>query len=373
MTTIKTDLPDWLARSAQQFPSHLAVQFGQTRWSFAELNHQATRLARQLASAGVREGERIALLAGSGLPYVTCVHALTRLGAILVPLNTRLSQQELCWQLVDVGASLLIHDEQYASITTQIAQTLPELARATLAERIGEKRAEQRPKTSISEAPKQHLKTLNLEVPDLSWHPADLSAPPAPLINQRGATINRAPLGEESRGVSSTEGTAINRVPLELEYSSMRPKDALVLSHLPEADIALRDFIELEATQIIMYTSGTTGQPKGVIITYGMQWWSAIGSALNLGHSPDDCWLACMPLFHIGGLAILMRSVIYGISVILQEKFDAGAVNRAIREERVSIISVVAVMLQRMLTNDHGMAQYPSTLRCVLLGGGPAP
>src|SRR5579859_3410622 len=246
MTTIKTDLPDWLARSAQQFPSHLAVQFGQTRWSFAELNHQATRLARQLASAGVREGERIALLAGSGLPYVTCVHALTRLGAILVPLNTRLSQQELCWQLVDVRASLLIHDEQYAPVAAQIVRAVPELVCATLAD-----------------------------------HAQDAE---------------------------------------------------LVLRALPLASVPLRAFIDLAATQVIMYTSGTTGQPKGVIITYGMQWWSAIGSALNLGHSPDDCWLACMPLFHIGGLAILMRGVIYGISVILQEKFDAGAVNRAIRE-----------------------------------------
>ncbi len=104
-----------------------------------------------------------------------------------------------------------------------------------------------------------------------------------------------------------------------------------------------------------MYTSGTTGYPKGVLITYGMQWWNAIGSALNLGHQPDDCWLACMPFFHIGGLSILMRSVIYGISVIVQEKFDPIAVNRAICEERVTIISVVATMLQRMLVNlDEG-------------------
>jgi O-succinylbenzoic acid--CoA ligase len=113
-----------------------------------------------------------------------------------------------------------------------------------------------------------------------------------------------------------------------------------------------------------------------VLITYGMQWWNAIGSALNLGHDPADRWLACLPLFHVGGLSILMRSIINGISVVLHEKFDAVAINRALREERVTIISVVAVMLQRMLAalkTEQGDGGYPSTLRCVLLGGGPAP
>jgi O-succinylbenzoic acid--CoA ligase len=69
-----------------------------------------------------------------------------------------------------------------------------------------------------------------------------------------------------------------------------------------------------------------------------------------------------------------MRSVIYGISVVLHEKFEAEAINRAISEDGVTIISVVTVMLQRMLAGlDANHKQYPAALRCVLLGGGPAP
>jgi o-succinylbenzoate---CoA ligase len=149
----------------------------------------------------------------------------------------------------------------------------------------------------------------------------------------------------------------------------------IVISELPENDVSLRTMIDLSAPQAIIYTSGTTGLPKGTIITYGMQWWNAVGSALNLGHSPGDRWLACLPLFHIGGLSILMRSVIYGISVMVHNKFDPVIINQAIFEDNITIISVVAVMLQRMLdaldTNGNG-ASYPSTLRCILLGGGPA-
>ncbi len=121
----------------------------------------------------------------------------------------------------------------------------------------------------------------------------------------------------------------------------------------------------------VIYTSGTTGRPKGAVLTHGNFLWSAVGSAANLGVEADDRWLACLPLFHVGGLSILLRSAIYGTTAVIHERFEEARVDRAIREERVTLLSVVATMLQRLYDVDE--RPYPSTLRGVLLGGGPAP
>lgn len=141
---------------------------------------------------------------------------------------------------------------------------------------------------------------------------------------------------------------------------------------LNETEIALHKEIFLDDVFTIIYTSGTTGYPKGVIHTYGNHWWSAIGSALNLGLNENDKWLAVLPFFHIGGLSIFIKSVIYGMPVYLVEKFDANIVHEAIMHKGVTIVSVVTVMLQR-LVNLVGEEQYPAVFRCMLLGGGSAP
>ena len=133
MSTSDIFLPDWLTRCAENSPEHLAIQYDQQQWSFAELDRQATRLARRLATLGVQEGNRVALLAANSQSYVAFVHALTRLGAILVPLNLRLTPQELCWQLRDVHASLLVCDADYVNLSHEIGQVLPQLPLATLA------------------------------------------------------------------------------------------------------------------------------------------------------------------------------------------------------------------------------------------------
>jgi O-succinylbenzoic acid--CoA ligase len=122
----------------------------------------------------------------------------------------------------------------------------------------------------------------------------------------------------------------------------------------------------------ILFTSGTSGTPKGAQLSHDNFLWSALASAVHLGVDPRDRWLACMPLFHVGGLSILLRAALYGNSVVVHERFDPAAVNRAFDRDGITCASLVASMLARIL-DDRGERPAPPQLRCVLLGGGPAP
>ena len=232
--------------------------FEDSRWTFAELDRRVDAAAVVLRDRGVCAGQRIGLLAPNSAAYVVAVHALMRLGAVLVPLNTRLTAAEIDWQRRDAE--------------------LHHVLDAAALDRLLEHRSQER---------------IEREFDFDQWHS-------------------------------------------------------------------------------IIYTSGTTGRPKGAILTYANHWWSAVASALNLGLLPDDRWLACLPMFHVGGLSILLRSVICGTTIVVHDRFDAALANRAIGEHGVTIVSAVGAMLDRMLL-ERGERPYPRTLRCILLGGGPAP
>lgn len=129
-----------------------------------------------------------------------------------------------------------------------------------------------------------------------------------------------------------------------------------------------------ERTITIMYTSGTTGKPKGVRQSLENHVMNATGSAFNLGVQTDDCWLCAMPLFHISGFSILMRSVLYGMAVNLHTKFDAEKSVTEILSGSVTRMSVVAVTLERIITVlEEQNLVFPNTFQSMLVGGGPVP
>lgn len=273
-------MPEWLRQRARLSADRLALVFEDERWTFAELDRRVSGAAGRLAVAGVEPGNLVALLARNGSGFAQLVHAVPRLGAVLMPLNIRLTTDELAWQLRDSGANFLVADEPNAANAAELKKALAALSCLSLVELT--------------------------------------------------------------------------------EYDDRE-----------RSDVGERR-VSLSAVHSVIYTSGTSGRPKGAMLTFGNHLWSAMGSALNLGLRNDDRWLACMPLFHVGGLAILLRSVIYGRTAVVQESFDPDAVNRAIDEDGISIVSVVSAMLSRML-EARGERAYPETLRCVLAGGGPLP
>lgn len=123
-----------------------------------------------------------------------------------------------------------------------------------------------------------------------------------------------------------------------------------------------------QATHSIVFTSGSSGRPKGVRLTWANLEASAAGSALHLRHDADDRWLAVMPMFHVGGFMILVRSAREATSVLLEPRFEPVRASELLR--RVSLASFVPMMLERILDADS--APYQG-VRAVLLGGGPIP
>ena len=261
---------DWLAQSARANPHGIALEYAERRWTYAALDDAAGRMGGWLSAQDVRANARVAVLMDASADMVVLIHALIRVGAVLVPLNTRLTPDELAYQVT--------------------------LARVDAVVYVGD----------------HYAKTA--------------AALPCPLKIDLRALDTGAP-----------------------------PVSPRVL--------------DLDEPQAIIFTSGTSGRPKGVVLTYANQYASAVASAFRIGTLPSDRWLCVLPLYHVGGLAILLRSALYGTGVILQRGFDVPQVNAAI-DAGTTLVSLVPTMLYRLLAART--TPPPHLLRLILLGGAAA-
>jgi O-succinylbenzoic acid--CoA ligase len=137
-----------------------------------------------------------------------------------------------------------------------------------------------------------------------------------------------------------------------------------------DADAPLLGTHDLDAVAIVVHTSGTTAAGRPIELTYGNWLWSALGAAVALGLDSGERWLCALPLSHVGGLSILLRSAIYATTVVLHDGFDAHAAASALRDGGCTLVSVVPTTLARLL--DAGLREPPA-LRAALVGGGPIP
>ncbi len=297
---------DWLSFQAQSSPQKIALIWGAQSWTYAELDAAVSGMAAQLSVAQVKRGAHVAILMPNRPEYVFAIHALARLGAILVPLNIRLTEDELRWQADHADCTVVICSKETES------QVLPLFPRQ-----------------------------------------------PIP---------GTAPSASEDTTSPSTKGHFYERRTLLSVDQPTKP----AVRHLPltEAPTATSHSFKLNALQSIVFTSGTTGYPKGAMLTFAHLFWSASASAYRLGTLPDDQWLLCMPLYHVGGMSIVFRCCLYGTAVVLMDKFDVNEVNTVFDTGRVTLASFVPTMLKRLLETRQGTC--PPTLRVLLLGGAAA-
>jgi len=130
------------------------------------------------------------------------------------------------------------------------------------------------------------------------------------------------------------------------------------------------DTTDTDRDHAVLFTSGTTGQPKGAVLSWGNHLASARACTAVLPLAPGDRWLASLPFFHIGGLNILYRCAIAGACVVLPDSFGAEDLNRAIDAHAVTHASLVETTL-RSLLDARGGRPFPPSLRAIVAGGGP--
>ena len=154
-------------------------------------------------------------------------------------------------------------------------------------------------------------------------------------------------------------------------FSVDEPADSAVTAvHCVEPDPVDEPEWALDDRLCILFTSGTTGEPKAVPLTAGNVYSSAVASAFRLGVDPGDRWLVSLSLHHMGGLAPVYRSALYGTTLVLREGFDPGGTADDIDTYDVTGVSLVPTMLKGMLDSRGTLSD---SLRVVLLGGAPAP
>jgi O-succinylbenzoic acid--CoA ligase len=194
-------------------------------------------------------------------------------------------------------------------------------------------------------------------------------APPelADRLDRAGATTLVCDATTEATAVAAADDDAA--VPV---VSVDQPDDdrAVALAARQPAAVEPHDW-PLDATLLVPFTSGTTGTPKGVRLTLRNVLASAVASTFRLGLDRAETWHVALPLHHVGGLTPVVRTPLYGMTLVLRSSFEADAVAADFERYDVTATSLVPTALGRLL--DATTGSLGSSLRAVLLGGAPAP
>jgi O-succinylbenzoic acid--CoA ligase len=158
-----------------------------------------------------------------------------------------------------------------------------------------------------------------------------------------------------------------NEFPGENLLANTLSIDKFSNTNFDTSPMALPGRCTLDHEALIIFGSGTAGKPRGVLLTWSNLFYSAVSVNESIRLKGDDCWLAALPLFHIGGISILFRTVLSGCSAFIMDRFDTEGVLKAIGEKRVSVISVVPIMLAELIKSDKKNSLRQ--MKAIILGG----
>lgn len=273
---------DWFSKRAELHPDKPAVaDTGLGReWTYGEMEERIKACVRRLYSLGVRKGDRVAVLAPNHVSYFDLLFACGRLGAIFVPLNWKLSGEEINYILGDCRPEVIAFHPEVNSLL------------------------------------------------------AELQLNGARLLNV-----------SEDGHLSLRDGTGVFQ-------EARREEEPLT----------------------IFYTGGTTGRPKGVVLSHRSVFWNALNTVLSWNLTDEDITLTCLPLYHTGGMNALSVPVLMaGGKVVLCREFDPRKTVELIHQFRCTNILLVPTMYRRLIdTEEFKQSAFPS-MKVFLSGGAPCP
>lgn len=316
-------------------------------YSYREVRMMSAALASILRSRGAKPGDCIAVDLGNCPLYIFLILACAYGGFQLVALNHRLTRGEKAQRIDEIDRTLgksvacLIDDKKSAKYVSDALQFLSGLQDEIADESQGHPGI----KTHVERAAQTRTRTHFMG---------------------RQAAIEAAPRSTQASKRPTTSQDVLRR-----HSESARQDRVEEIIHFAEHAASVFDS---NAPALIMFTSGTTGRPKAVSLT-----WENLISASRITNevlkaemseeTSKVLWQACLPLFHIGGFQIIVRSLLAGASFALYQKFNAQSVLEHGATSGATHISVVDKMLKDMLA--LGDAEAFAHYQCVLLGGGP--
>ncbi len=267
-------LNEILPKAIRLWPKKEAIVCGSIRLTYEQLGKRVFSLCKGLSQVGLKKGDRIAILHENCHKFLELYFATAHLGAVLVPINIRLSLNEISMILEDSDASIILSQEKFK-------------------EKI----------------PKQ-IKVI--------WSESQYEE----LINKYDPEI-------------------------------------------PEVEIKDSDIAHL------YYTSGTTGRPKGVILTHKNVKIHALGTIAELQLTDADNWIHAAPMFHLADAWATFSITWVGGKHVFVPVFDTGAVLRLIQEEKITITNLIPTMLNMMVHHPDVDKYDYSSLRVLMSGGAP--
>ncbi len=290
---MQMNLGSFLAKRARLSPKLEAVVEVERkrRFSYAELDTRANRIANVLLAMGVQKGDRVALLVMNGVEYIESYFGAAKIGAVLVPLNWRLVPDELDFIIGDSGPIVVIYDQEF----DQAANAL-------------------------------HGRDLALR----DW-----------IRIGTGERPGWAGDYDQLCADASTEEPEINASDDDLLF--------------------------------IMYTSGTTGTPKGAVHTHATMAWASLTINMTCDLRYGDRYLQLLPLYHVGALTPATANIHRGATLLMLRAFDPTVALDVIEREHITTGLAVPAMLQAMLQSPSRDKVSLDLVRWILCGAAPVP